>query len=421
MRNERFATALTTVLTIFAATLFAVTTRAAAQTETVLYNFNSSARSSTTPIAGLIFDSAGNLYGTASQGGAYGSGTVFELIPKAGGGWTEKNLHNFGADRDDGNDPYASLIFDAAGNLYGTTHGGGVFTLGTVFELSPGPGGGWTEKILYNFKNLGNGGSDAGLTLDAAGNLYGTELQGGAYGFGMVFELSPTSSGRWTETVLHQFGTGDAHYPIAGVIFDGAGNLYGTTSQGGNYDQGAVFELSPKAGGGWTEKILHHFNPSNGSDGGVPYSTLIFDTAGNLYGTTSVGGPSGSGTVFELTPAPNGSWTETILHDFSGPPSDGTFPYARLMFDGAGNLYGTTINGGPSNNCGTVFELSPMPGGSWTENILHEFDDYSNSSSKDGCGPMGVGGVVFDALGNLYGTTLAGGTYGQGTVFEIKP
>jgi uncharacterized repeat protein (TIGR03803 family) len=413
MRGNKLSSGLIALLAISTASLVMTGVRAGAQTETVLYNFNSSSESGVTPIAGLTFDAAGNLYGTTSQGGAYGGGTVLELIPKAGGGWTKKNLHNFGVNRGDGNDPYAGLIFDAVGNIYGTTHGGGVSTLGTVFELSPSAGGGWIEKILYNFKNQGNGGSDAALTLDAAGNLYGTELQGGAYGFGMVFELSPTSSGRWTESALHQFAT-DAHYPIAGVIFDGAGNLYGATSQGGDYDQGTVFELLPKAGGGWTEKILHHFNPNDGTDGGVPYSTLVFDTAGNLYGTSSVGGAFGAGTVFELTPGPNGSWTETILHDFSGPPLDGTLPYARLTLDRAGNLYGTTINGGTSNSCGIVFELSPASG-LWTEKILHNFDDYT----KDGCGSMGD--VVFDASGNLYGTTLVGGVYGQGTVFEIKP
>lgn len=417
MRGKKLSNELFAMVAVVSASLLMTGAPATAQTETVLYNFNSSAQSSTFPIAGLIFDTAGNLYGTASGGGAYGSGTVFELIPKAGGGWTEKNLHNFGVNRVDGYDPYASLIFDAAGNLYGTTHGGGAYTIGTVFELSPSPGG-WTEKILYNFNNNGNAGSDAPLTLDAAGNLYGVSLQGGVNTYGFVFELSPTTGAGWTETLLHSFGNGaDGQYPVGGLIFDASGNLYGTTSQGGNYNQGTVFELSPKAGGGWTEKVLHHFNPNNtnGSDGSIPYGLLVFDPGGNLFGTTYQGGDFGYGTVFELMPAANGPWTEKILHHFSGPPLDGAFPYAGLIFDGIGNLYGTAVNGGPSKNCGTVFELSPTAGGSWTEMMLHEFNVYS----KDGCGP--TGGLVFDPSGNLFGTTSVGGTHGYGTVFELAP
>jgi uncharacterized repeat protein (TIGR03803 family) len=260
----------------------------------------------------------------------------------------------------DGRQPQAGLIFDAAGNLYGTTAFGGYYGLqtgyGTLFELTPAGGGSWTEQVVHNFNHDFTDGDEpyAGLIVDAAGNLYGTTSGGGTIGYGTVFELTPTGGGTWTE-VLHSFGDGtDGLYPWAGLIFDAAGNLYGTTSEGGTYDGGTVFELTPAAGGGWTEKVLHSFG--NGNDGAYPhYAGLIFDAAGNLYGTTSGGGTYGGGTVFELTPAGGGSWTETVLHSF-GNGTDGAEPYAGLVFDAVGNLYGTTLGGG-TYNYGTVFEL----------------------------------------------------------------
>src|SRR5664280_3872238 len=311
-----------------------------------------------------------SLYGTTLEGGTYYSGTVFELTPAAGGGWTEKVLHNFNENGTDGALPRAPLIFDAAGNLYGTTEYGGTYydsDLGTVFELTPAAGGGWTEKVLHNF-GIGRDGTDplAGLIFDAAGNLYGTTEYGGTYydsDLGTVFELTPAAGGGWTEKVLHNFVIGrDGTDPLAGLIFDAAGNLYGTTEYAGNYGAGTVFELTPTAGGGWTEKVLHNFN---GTDGEFPYSSLIFDGAGNLYGTTSAGGTYSSclsgyycGTVFELTPAAGGGWTETVLHSF-GNGTDGYSPSAGLIFDAAGNLYGTTPHGGTYEG-GTVFEVTPV-------------------------------------------------------------
>ena len=215
-------------------------------------------------------------------------------------------LYSFNFNGTDGADPAAGLIFDAAGNLYGTTYGGGTYDWGTVFELTPAAGGGWTEKVLYSFL----GGADgffpaADLIFDAAGNLYGTTGYGGAYDNGTVFELTPTGGGDWTEKLLHSFSYNlngmDGTYPQAGLIFDAAGNLYGTTVGGGNYGGGTVFELTPTAGGNWTETVLHNFN-RNGTDGADPYAGLIFDGAGNLYGTTSFGDVYGDGTVFQLTP-----------------------------------------------------------------------------------------------------------------------
>jgi uncharacterized repeat protein (TIGR03803 family) len=310
----------------------------------------------------------------------------------------EKVLHSFNGN--DGATPAGSLIFDAAGNLYGTTPGGGAFDGGTVFELTPGAGGTWTETVLYNLGGGGGdaGGSAAGLTFDAAGNLYGTG-GGGAFDGGTVFELMPGEGGTWTEKVLHSFNVndGDGAWPVAGLIFDAAGNLYGTTPSGGALGRGTVFELTPGAGGTWTETVLYN-------SGGVPQAGLIVDAAGNLYGTTSVGGTkacSNCGTVFELTKGTNGTWTKKVLHHFSSNGRDGRNPVAGLIFDAAGNLYGTTLAGGRGG--GTVFELSPTAGGGWKEKILHIFGNHSN----DGIKPRA--GLILDAAGKLYGTTAMGG------------
>ena len=400
-------------------------------TEKVLYSFNNNGTDGTNPEAGLIFDTAGNLYGTTYQGGTYSIGTVFELTPTAGGGWTEKVLHSFNKNGTDGAHPHAGLVMDAAGNLYGTTFANGTYNHGTVFELTRAAGGGWTEKVLYSFNNNGTDGTnpEAGLIFDTAGNLYGTTYQGGTYSIGTVFELTPTAGGGWTEKVLYSFNNNgtDGTNPEAGVILDAGGDLYGTTYSGGTYNNGTVFELTPTAGGGWTEQVLHHFN-LNGTDGANPEAGLIFDAAGNLYGTTDGGGAyggfyGGDGTVFELTPTAGGGWTEEVLHNF-GNSTDGINTHAGLIFDTAGNLYGTTDEGGAYGNSdnaygasgyGTVFELTPTAGGGWTEEVVHSF----NFNGTDGASPHA--GLIFDAAGNLYGTTTVSGTYSVGTVFELTP
>jgi uncharacterized repeat protein (TIGR03803 family) len=238
-------------------------------------------------------------------------------MPQAGGFWTEKVLHNFSNTGPDGAEPVAGVIFDSAGNLYGTTLYGGVNRthggyVGVVFELTP-SGGGWIEKILYSFaqSKYDAAGPWGSLIFDSAGNLYGTTTSGGRYfGDGTVFELSPQAGGSWTETILHSFSDAerDGYHPYCNLIFDSAGNLYGTTSQGGAYGQGSgfvggtVFELTPGSGGNWTERILHSFG--NESDGSEPLAGLIFDAAGNLYGTTEFGGGGvglGTGIAFEIS------------------------------------------------------------------------------------------------------------------------
>jgi len=396
---------------------------AAAQQLTTLYSFTGSgAGDGANPEAGLIADPAGNLYGTTRFGGVIttescrplGCGTVFQLTPSG----TLNVLYSFSGS--DGAQPFAGLIADTAGNLYGTTWGGGapcIVTIGcgTVFQLDP--SGSLTE--LHSFTNGSDGGHPvAGLIADAAGNLYGTTQNGGDGGYGTVFRLDPSG----TLIVLHSFtGGSDGRYPDGGLIADAAGNLYGTTRgelsppPGCTRDCGTVFQLTPSGG----LNVLHSF--TGGSDGGTPGAGLLADEAGNLYGTTSAGGDrtncaaqfiDGCGTVFQL----DSSGTLTVLYNFTG-GSDGGNPDAALIADAAGNLYGTTQNGGAAESCnrpagcGTVFQLTP----SGTLNGLHIF------TGSDGAYP--ITDLLADAAGNLYGTTGAGtgciGGGACGTVFEL--
>jgi uncharacterized repeat protein (TIGR03803 family) len=408
-------------------------TGATAQTENVLYNFNfnNNGAGGTDPVSNLIFDASGNLYGMTATGGDYGVGTVFKLSPGASG-WTETVLHSF--QRSEGANPGANggLIFDRAGNLYGLG-GGGAYGYGTVFELSPGAGGVWTLTVLHDFSYGGIDGSGptGSLIFDGAGNLYGTTGWGGTgsctsefnlVGCGTVFELSPKAGGVWSEKVLHSFGHGtDGTLPVAGLVFDAAGNLYGVTYEGGtgsclrggNPGCGTVFELTPAAGGHWSEKILHNF-ADGPTDGAWPVGSLIFDAAGNLYGMTNGGGAFSWGTAYELMHRAGGGWADRVLYHFNEYGSSGASPYSGLIFDAAGNLYGTTEAYG-GGGAGTAFKLTLTKAGHWTETTLHGF----GSTFQDGILP--VDSLIFDAAGNLYGTTEAGGTSTWGTVFEITP
>jgi uncharacterized repeat protein (TIGR03803 family) len=462
MPSNKSSRVLTALLLIVAAAALA-DGRAAAQTETVLFDFppsQSDPIGGSVPSSGLIFDAKGNLYGTTQSGGTYGPGTVFKLAPTAGGVWVEKVVHSF-RPLPSGVNPYGGLTFDAAGNLYGVTQRGGDSEAcggegcGTVFELTPNPSGGWTEKFLHRFTGTGPDGAypNGGLIVDAGGNLYGTTSQGGrgmcvqyvggpVQGCGTVFELSPAAGGAWTQTILHAFqGTvlgapgPDGQAPVSGLIFDSSGNLYGTTPEGGEYGYGTVFELSSKVGGGWSQKILHSFNEYD-TDAWGPGASLALDAFGNLYGTTQYGGTglctdysgtevTGCGTVFELSLKAGGGWVEKVLYSFQFNGTDGWFPTSSLVFDASGNLFGTTQYGGAGFcgyegidfGCGTVFGLSSKSG-RWTETVLHSF----LPDSTDGQNPNSS--LVLDAHGNLYGTTIVGGDNGAapgGTVFEIRP
>ena len=379
------------------------------------------------PSGPLIADGAGNLYGTTQGGGTFEEGVVFKLIHTDTGGWRETVLYNFGTNTQDGGGPLGGLVFDAKGNLYGTTEGGGSMGAGTVYELSRSSSG-WTETIIYNFTGKRDGRSPhAGLVMDSAGNLYGTAEQGGGVkcyvniGCGNVFKLS-LSGTTWTLTNLHSFlgtnsstNTFDGATPQGALVFDAAGNLYGTTSVGGQYDYGTVFELSASSGS-FTYSVLYSFGGYS-TDGAFPESSLILDASGNLYGTTfiNVQGPL-NGSVFELSPS-GGTWTETLLYVFQG-GTDGSQPLSPVTFDSAGNLYGTTSQGGDVNNCyqgscGTVFIMTPVSGGGWKEAVLYHFTGGSDGSTP-------VAGLLYDGTG-FFGTAQRAGNNDNGTVFEITP
>jgi len=317
---------------------------------TVLYSFTGGDGSH--PRASLIADAAGNLYGTTINGGANDAGTVFQLTPSR----TLNVLYSF-TGGSDGALPWAGMIADAAGNLYGTTYSGGASGQGTVFQLDPSG----TQTVLYSFTGGNDASPWAGLIADAAGNLYGT-TEGGD-GPGEVFQLTPSG----ILNVLHNFTRRDGAIPHGGLIFDAAGNLYGTTHNGGaSAAYGTVFQLTPSG----TLNVLHSF--TGGSDGAYPEAGLIADMAGNLYGTTASDGSGGQGTVFQLTP----SGALNVLYSFTG-GSDGGRPAADLIADAAGNLYGTTASGGAGTSCpggcGTVFELAAPPsftGGQSRRNMI---------------------------------------------------
>lgn len=407
MKLTKSLHAITRLLTIIIGVLlFMGSALAIAQTEKVLYSFQGG-NDGTSPSTGLVADSSGNLFGTTTEGGSAGCGVVYELSPSQGGGWTETVIYHFhGAD---GAAPAAGLIFDGAGNLYGTTSTGGKYHVGTVFQLTP-SGGVWTETVLHSFSEKDGSHPLAGLVFDQAGNLYGTTLFGGATHNGAVFQLK-LSGGVWTETVLHNFtGINDGIDPEAGLIVDQKGALYGTTMAGN------VFKLTPPAPGRtkWTFKSL--YNLGVGQDGGpLSPGTLLAGKNGVLYGTQKFGnGPANAGAVFQLAPGKHGTWTATTIYRFAG-GSDGLYPYAGVIADGAGNLYGTTA-GDAQTYFGTVFKLTPpaKKGGNWTKTTLYAF-----TGGQDGSGPFAP--LIFGMGGGLYSTTTAGGSFGNGTVFEIVP
>ena len=335
----------------------------ASPTESFLYSFGGSGDASTS-YAGLVMDSHGNLYGTTIAGGTNGTGAVFRLSPNGLGGYTETVLYSFGSDTSgDGNVPYAGLILDTQGNLYGTTTIGGANNTGAVFRLSPNGLGGYAEVVLYSFGATSSGDGnrpwkDGNLIEDAQGDLYGTTLAGGANGTGTVFRLVPNGNGGYVESLLHSFGasgSGDGNAPNAGLTLDGQGNLVGTTQNGGRYGVGTVFRIS-ESGTGYA--VLDSFGATSG-DGNEPRGSVIFDAQGNLYGTTEAGGAAGTyGTVFRLSPNALGNgYTESVLYSFGNNVPDGYNPYGGVILDAYGNLYGTTKTG--ASAAGAVFKIVP--------------------------------------------------------------
>jgi uncharacterized repeat protein (TIGR03803 family) len=433
-------TALALAVMLVLTVLTAGSAQAQTYTESVLHTFTGPPNGAL--LTGSVLDAQGNLYGTTGYGGdsacdpPYGCGSVFKL-DTAG---AETVLYSFSGTGGDGANPWASLVRDAKGNLYGTTVNGGDLACntpdgcGSVFKLDTAG----AETVLYSFTG-GPDGADpfGGLVLDARGNLYGTTKNGGAYGYGTVFKLAPPvpPSVTWTETVLYSFtgsGGGGAE-PMAGLLQDPQGNLYGTTKGGGAYSEGTAFELDTTG----KEIVLYSFcSASNCADGAVPWAGLVRDVQGNLYGTARFGGdlacdaPDGCGTVFKLDTTGN----ETVLHTFTGSGGDGADPFVGLVRDAQGNLYGTTFyggdlscnDGGGSNlGCGVVFKLATTN----TETVLYSF----TGTGGDGAYPLSE--LVRDAQGNLYGGNAGGGdlacttgTIGQGTtligcgtLFKLTP
>ena len=358
-----------------------------------------------------------NLFGTTYSGGANGLGTVYELTPNGSGGWNESVLWSFANNGVDGHGPRSGPIVDSLGNLYGTTYLGGAYGSGTVYELSP-AGSGWIETILHSFGGSPSVPADPGaaLMMDGAGNLYGTCTNGG--GGGAAFELSSAGAG-WTESTLWTpVKLTDGVNTLGGLIMDSLGNLYGTTLSGGAstgsknfpFGAGTAYQLTP-AGGTWTHSIITNF-ATNSRDVQRPNAALTMDSSGNLYSTSQTGGVSGKGTVFKLTPATGGGWTESVIWNFGSGKSDGSAPVGSLIIDASGKIFGTTPGGGAYGG-GTAFSLNPPAnaGGSWTETILWNF-----KGGADGSWPTAN---LAQLGGNLYGSTQAGGAHGAGTVFKL--
>lgn len=398
------------VLTVFWSLLGSSRSASAANTEKILYTF-SGGLDGGNPTPGLIADKNGNLYGMTGSGGAQREGTVFEL-QRLNGTWVEVVIHSFVAGGTDGYEPVGGLVIDNNGNLYGATQFGGTFGWGAIFELSPSANG-WSENLLYSFMGGDDGGLpwNGSLVFDKQGNLYGTTGNFGVYGYGVVYELSPDSEGNWSEAVLHSFAdnTTDGGGPTA-VVLDSLGRLYGTTVVGGKYNAGTIFELG-LVQGKWQETVLHDFADNSGDGGHADSGVTIRREA--LYGATEYGGPYGLGTIYSLSRQGNRP-QEAILDSFTNNGMDGFAPQGVLSFDPAGHLYGTTYGGGDSGY-GTVFALIHSDKG-WNQKTLYSFTGGSD-------GGFTYSNLLRDSAGNLYGTTVCGGSSqdcsGYGVVFEI--
>ena len=387
---------------------------AQSQTYTVIHNFTGG-QDGGQPAAGPTLDASGNLYGTTFSGGnksdcASGCGAVYKLTHHSSS-WVLSPLYSFTGAGDGALPEYGAVTLGPDSAPYGTTSSGALDESGTVFNVRPRATAcptticPWMDNTVHQFGTGNDGLQPLGSVIfDAAGNLYGTTYLGGASGMGTVFEA--TRSGQnWTESVIYNFaGSSDGANPVAGLTFDSAGDLYGTTYSGGANGWGTVFKLSP-SGSGWTKTVIYNFQ--NANDGRAPTGGVIFDQVGNLYGGTVFGGANSGGVVYELSPS-GGNWTLTTLYSFSGVAG----PYNNLTFDASGNLYGTTYRDG-ADLAGSVFKLT-QSGGNWTFTDLHDFTD-----GNDGGYP--TSSVAVDAHGDVYGTASSGGSSGQGVVFEITP
>jgi uncharacterized repeat protein (TIGR03803 family) len=392
-------------------------TTASAAPESVLHNFTGNSAGAY-PFSNLIFDRFGNLYGESNGDWSF-EGNVFELSPDGNGGWSYTEIYEFVPDGR-GAFPDGPLTMDDDGNLYGVTLVGGTNNTGTVYKLTK-TDGAWTITYLHNFgPQLSSDGFNPNGVVYFHGALFGTTPFGGKNGSGTVFAVWPNSNGGWSESILHNFAVSknDGQRPSGGLAFDSEGNIYGTTELGGSNQGGTVFQLSSLSDGSLHEHILHSFSSRDGYEPGA--ATPVFDSRGNLYSTTTGGGSAGLGVVFELTPSGD-KWTETILHNFTG-GEDGAVPNG-VTFDSHGQLFGTTNLGGGNGfcwdqneqnvYCGAVYKLTPSESGPWKESLLYGFSDGAD-------GGVPAASVVLDSGDNVYGVASRGGPVGLGVAFRIS-
>ncbi len=408
MGSRRICRSAIQTLVICAATTLLATASWAANTTKQIYSFAGSTDGEYTDTE-LVRDSAGNLYGTSVQGGTYGGGTVFQVTPAG----VHTVLYNFTGGTD-GGEPYKGVTLDAKGNLYGTavTGGGGSCEggCGVVFKLTN-SGGVWTQSVIHAFGG-GNDGSGPGspVTLDRYGNVYGTTPTGGALGVGVVYQLTPGTTG-WKFHLVHTFtGGADGEGGSAGRLLIARGSLYGACTTGGGNGFGTVYQITPTQGK-WTFTTLYAFKDT--PDGALPYGSLVYDNAGNLYGTTYYAGANDFGSVYKLTNN-NGTWTESVIYSFKG-GTDGASPISSLVSDAAGNLYGTTSDGGAAScSCGVIYKMTRGAGGQWKESVVYSFPGSPDPG-------FAYNGMIGDGAGNFYGATVHGGTNNDGAIYEFTP
>jgi uncharacterized repeat protein (TIGR03803 family) len=348
------------------------------------------------------------------QGGTFGSGTVFQLA-HSGSSWIHSVLYSFTGGAD-GSEPYKGVTLDSHGNLYGTAVAGGnggacEGGCGVVYQLTK-SGSTWMQSVIYNFTGGNDGsGPGSGLTFDTHGNIYGMTPTGGQYGYGVIFQLQPQSNGTWKFNLVHAFtGGNDGGTASAGrLIFDKSGNLYGVATVGGVHGDGTVFEVTP-IGSAWKFQTLYAFKGQ--PDAGYPYGGLAFDSTGNLFSTTYYDGAHDLGAVYKLGKNA-GVWSESVLYSFKG-GSDGSSSISNVVFDPAGNLYGTTSEGGANCSCGVIFKLMPGTNGHWNESVPYRFQGAPDAG-------FAYNGMISDGAGNFYGATVHGGATDDGTIYQFIP
>lgn len=386
--------------------VFVLTASVAAADEVVLHRF--AERNDAHPSSPLVVGPDGDLYGVAAGAQSPG-GAVFKMHRTPDGRWNETILHAFGATPNDGSFPEGGLTFDKAGNIYGTTEWGGAFKYGTVYKLTRNRNDNWNEKVLYSFINGSDGAMPAsGVVFDQFGDLWGTTLNGGAWG--TIFELLPTG-GEWELDTIFDFnGSWSGANPFGQLRTDAHGNIWGTTADGGN-GGGVVFEVSHSQYG-WSVQIVYSF--PNCCDASHPYyGPLVFDNSGNVYGASAGGGQYGYGAVFKLTET-NGGWSETVVYSFLG-QDDGAYPYGGLTFVDDNHLIGVTIDRG-KKSFGTIFELI-QTNNTWAATVLHSFDFVDGASASNA--------LLRWSDRTLFGVTFAGGVPGCnldgcGVFFELN-